>query len=110
MGCRGDNAANANHNGVIILPGATHGQQDKSLKNQATKTMITTVDEERIRQIIHEEVKQEIIREMQEGDKHDKNQGHQAIREPGIPDQNQEVVFLKLSRRSKKSSRQLKSR
>jgi hypothetical protein len=47
---------------------------------------------------------------MQEGDKHDKNQGHQAIREPGIPDQNQEVVFLKLSRRSKKSSRQLKSR
>jgi hypothetical protein len=52
--------------------------------------MITTLDEERISQIIREEVKQEIIREMWEGDKHDKNQqGHQAICEPGIPDQNQ---------------------
>ncbi|KAF8692476.1 hypothetical protein HU200_039573 [Digitaria exilis] len=59
-------------------------QQDSSVTKQATKTMMATLDEERIKQMTHE-IKLEVLRELQES-KQDKNQ---AIRKPGIPDQNQ---------------------
>jgi hypothetical protein len=59
-------------------------QQDSLVTKQATKTMMATLDEERIKQMIHE-AKLEVLRELQEG-KRDKNQ---AIGEPSFHDQNQ---------------------
>ncbi|BAF28578.1 uncharacterized protein [Oryza sativa Japonica Group] len=92
-------------------------EQDKLVAEQATKTAATTLDEERIKQMINE-AKQDVLRELR-GRETDKNQ---ATGEPDVPpdknqatgqhavvlDQNEEAYFEEVEQKIEEIKQELK--
>ncbi|XP_015617788.1 disease resistance protein Pik-2-like [Oryza sativa Japonica Group] len=79
-------------------------QQERLAAKQATKTATTTLDEERIKQMINE-AKQDILRELQ-GGKPDKNQA--TGEHTSVSDQNEQAYFEEIEQMIEEFKRKLK--